>query len=111
MVAAAYAVTGGVSLRDAGAVLGLWGPALAAIVAALVVLANGWPPIGWIAIGYIVFAANLGTKAAWLPPLLLLLAIAFMPLVPRPRGSLVLGASISALTAIALWSAFDRFVR
>lgn len=111
MVAAAYAVTGGVSLRDTGLILGLWGPAIAAIVAALVVLANGWPPIGWVAIGYIVFAANLGTEAAWLPPLLLLLAIAFLPLLPRPRGSLVLGATISAISALALWLAFDRFVR
>lgn len=110
MIAAAYTLTGG-SLADRISVLMLWGSAAAAVVGSLVVLTNGWSPIGWAAVGYIVFAASIGTEAAAIPPLLLLLALSFTPVLPRPRGSLVLGLLTAAATALTLWLAFDRFFR
>lgn len=99
MVAAAYTVTRG-SLADPAANLVLWGSAAAAIVAALVVLSNGPAVIGWAAVGYVVFAALL--VAARPLPLLLLLAVAYMPVLQRPRGSLAVGLAVAALTAVAL---------
>jgi hypothetical protein len=99
MVAAAYTLTRG-SLADPAANLVLWGSAAAAVVAALVVLSNGPAVIGWAAIGYVVFAALLATSRP--VPLLLLLGVAYMPVLQRPRGSLVAGLAIAFLTAAVL---------
>lgn len=99
MIAFAYTVTGG-SFADRGAVTVIWGSAAAAVVAALVVLTASAPAIGWAAIGYVLFAAFLA--AARPVPLLGLLALAFMPILPRPRGSLVAGLAISIVVAIAV---------
>ena len=99
MVAAAYALTRG-SLADPGANRVLWGSAAAAVVAALVILSNGPAVIGWAAVGYIVFAALLATARP--VPLLLLLGVAYMPVLQRPRGSLAAGLAIAVLTAAAL---------
>lgn len=98
MTALAFTVTGG-SLADRSADVVLWGSAAAAVVAALVVLTAAPPAIGWAAIGYVLFAAFL---AAVRPiPLLALLAVALMPIVPRPRGSLVAGLLVAAVAAAA----------
>jgi hypothetical protein len=99
MTAVAFTVTGG-SFADRHADIVIWGSAAAAMVAALVVLTQAPPALGWVAIGYVLFAAFL---AAVRPvPLLVLLAVAYMPIVPRPRGSLVQGLLISAATAVAV---------
>jgi len=99
MVAVAFTVTGG-SLADREVDLVIWGSAAAAVVAALTILTRGPATLGWVAVGYVLFAAVL---AAVRPvPLLLLLAVAFMPILDRPRGSLLLGAGISILAAVAI---------
>ncbi len=99
MVAAAYTLTRG-SLADPVANVVLWGSAAAAVVAALVVLSNGPAVIGWAAVGYVVFAALLATARP--VPLLLLLGVAYMPVLQRPRGSLAAGLGVAVLTALAL---------
>ncbi len=99
MVAVAYTITGG-SFADRHADIVIWGSAAAAVVAALVVLTAGPAEIAWAAIGYVLFAAFL---AAVRPvPLLALLALAYMPIVPRPRGSVVQGIAIAVVTAIVV---------
>jgi len=108
MVAVAYTLTRG-SLADPAANLVLWGSAAAALVAALVVLSNGPALIGWAAVGYVVFAAVLATSRP--VPLLLLLAVAYMPILQRPRGSLVLGLAIAAATGLALRLGIDTSLR
>jgi hypothetical protein len=77
----------------------LWGSAAAAVVAALIVLTNGPAEAGWIAIGYVLFAAFSAE-----PPVVLLiaLAVAYMPILQRPRGSLLLGISLAAVTAVLI---------
>src|SRR5204863_4446639 len=57
MVAVAVVLTGG-SLPTPGAALVIWGSAGAAVVAAVVVLAGGPSALGWMAIGYVLFAAE-----------------------------------------------------
>lgn len=111
MVAAAYTLGGWPSVGRPEPTLVLWGSAAAAVIAALVVLTDHWSAAGWLAVGYIVFAARVGSAAPAIPPLLLLLALAFTPVLPRPRRSLALGVVIGGLTATLLWLAFDRFVR
>lgn len=97
MIALAFTVSGG-SFADVDTDVVVWASAAAAIVAALVVLSARAPVLGWSAVGYIVFAAFL---AAVRPIALLgLLALAFMPLLPRVRGSLLVGLGISAVTAV-----------
>ena len=97
MVALAYTWTGG-SFADRALDIVLWGSAAAGVTAALVVFGRGPAELGWAAIGYIVFA---GLLASALPlPIHLLLAIAFVPMLPRPRGSIVMGLAITALVAI-----------
>lgn len=86
-------------------VLLLWIPAGAAVVAALVVLTGSGSAVGWIALGLILFAGAMSARAMTFTAILLLLYLAFLPLVPRPRGSLVLGIAISILTAL-LWAAY-----
>jgi hypothetical protein len=99
MVAVAFTLTKG-SLADRDANVVIWGSAGAAIVAALVVLTNGPAVLAWAAVGYVLFAALLATARP--VPLLLLLAVAYMPIIDRPRGSLVTGLAISAVTALVL---------
>ena len=99
MVAAAFTITRG-SFEDPAADLVIWGSAAAAIVAALIVLTNGPAPLGWAAVGYVLFAAVLATVRP--VPLLLLLAVAYMPILERPRGSLAAGLAIAVATALAL---------
>jgi len=93
----AYAQTGG--FGSLGVDLMLWGSAAAAAIAAFVVAMNGPAVVGWIAIGYVLFAALLLSLEPQL--LLIALAIALMPVVQRPRGSLALGIAVAAIAAFA----------
>jgi len=77
----------------------LWGSAAAAAIAAFIVAMNGPGTIGWIAIGYVLFAGLLVTERPEL--LLVALAIALMPVVQRPRGSLAIGIATAAIAAFA----------
>lgn len=97
MAAFAYVQTGG--FGSPGIDLMLWGSAAAAAVAAFVVATNGPATLGWIAIGYILFAGLLLTDAPQL--LLIALAIALMPVVQRPRNSLAFGIVVATLSAFA----------
>jgi hypothetical protein len=97
MAAFAYLQTGG--FGNPGIDLMLWGSAAAAAVAAFVVATNGPAIMGWIAIGYILFAGILLTDAPQL--LLVALAIALMPVVQRPRNSLAFGIVVATLSAFA----------
>jgi len=97
MVGLALSSTRG-SFADPAANVVLWGSAAAAIVAALVVVAGAPAAVGWIAIGYIAFAGLLATARPSL--LVFALAVALMPLVPRPRGSLALGLAIAVVVAV-----------
>ncbi|MDE3112374.1 MAG: hypothetical protein KGN00_10920 [Chloroflexota bacterium] len=99
MIAAAYTITGG-SFADPHADIVVWGSAAAAVVAALVVLGSGPAAVGWVAVGYVLFAAFLAVVRP--VPLLVLLAVAYMPILPRPRGSLVQGLLIAAATAVVV---------
>ena len=107
MVAAAYTLTGG-SFAHASANVVLWGSAAAAVVAALVVLVNGPALIGWLAVGYVLFAALLAPSGP--TPPLALLAVAYMPILQRPRGSLGLGIALAVLTAVSIGTAFGRLM-
>jgi hypothetical protein len=75
----------------------LWGSAGAASLAAFVVATNGPGVLAWTAIGYILFAGILVTERPEL--ILVALAIAFMPVLPRPRGSLALGIVVAVVAA------------
>jgi len=97
MAVFAYVQTGG--FGNPGIDLMLWGSAAAAAVAAFVVATNGPGVLGWIAIGYILFAGILLTDAPQL--LLVALAIALMPVVQRPRNSLAIGIVTATLSAFA----------
>ena len=97
MAVFAYLQTGG--FGNPGIDLMLWGSAAAAAVAAFVVATNGPGVLGWIAIGYILFAGILLTDAPQL--LLVALAIALMPVVQRPRNSLAIGIVTATLSAFA----------
>lgn len=95
----AYVNTGG-SFGSIDTDVLLWGSAGAASFAAFVVATNGPGVLGWTAIGYLLFAGILVTERPEL--LLIALAIALMPVVPRPRGSLALGI-IVAVVAAFVW--------
>jgi hypothetical protein len=97
MGVAAYAETGG-RFGLAPAELVLWGSAVAAALCAVVVYANGSPFVAWAAIGYVLFGGLLTTGGPHWP--LLALAVALMPLVPKPRGSAPLGIGIALVVAI-----------
>jgi hypothetical protein len=91
--------TFGFSIPD----LVLWGSVVAAAVCALIVYLEGAALIAWAAIGYVLFGALLTNGSPNWP--LVALAVALMPLVPRPKGSLGLGlviASVAALVARVL---------
>ena len=96
MAVYAYLATGG--FGNLGTDLILWGSAAAAALAAFVVSTNGPAALGWIAIGYILFA---GILLAGPELVLITLAFALMPVVQRPRGSLALGISIAVVAAFA----------
>ena len=96
MAVYAYVATGG--FGNIGTDLILWGSAVAAAVAAFIVSTNGPAVLGWIAIGYILFA---GLLIAGPELVLIALAVALMPVVQRPRGSLALGITVAALSAFA----------
>ena len=93
----AYLQTGG--FGNPGIDLMLWGSAAAAAVAAFVVATEGAAALGWIAIGYILFAGLLLVTAPQI--LLVALAVALMPVVQRPRSSLAFGIVIATLSAFA----------
>ena len=93
----AYARTGG--FGSLGVDLMLWGSAAAAAIAAFVVAMNGPALVGWIVIGCILFAGLLLSPEPQL--LLIALAVALMPVVQRPRGSLALGIAVAAIAAFA----------
>lgn len=98
MAGVAYAQTGVPRTLDAAVVV-LWGAVLAAALCALVISSDGSSVVAWIAIGYVLFGGLLTRGAPhWL---LIGLAVALVPLVPRPRGSLVVGLGMAALAAIA----------
>jgi hypothetical protein len=107
MAVFAYLQTGG--FGNPGIDLMLWGSAAAAAVAAFVVATSGPSVLGWIAIGYVLFAGVLLTDAPQL--LLLALAIALMPVVQRPRNSLALGIVVATLSAFAWRLAIELLLR
>jgi hypothetical protein len=107
MAVFAYLQTGG--FGNPGIDLMLWGSAAAAAVAAFVVATNGPGVMGWIAIGYILFAGILLTDAPQL--LLVALAIALMPVVQRPRNSLAIGIVTATLSAFAWRVAIELLLR
>lgn len=84
----------GVSIPD----LVLWGSVVAAAVCAVVVLVDGVATVAWAAIGYVLFGALLTNGSPNWP--LLALALALMPLVPRPNRSLGLGLLIATVAAL-----------
>lgn len=93
----AYSETGG-SFGISAAELVLWGAVVAAAVCALVVLLDGAALIAWAGIGYVLFGALLTNGSPhWT---LAALALALMPLVPRPNGSLALGLASAVVTAL-----------
>lgn len=93
----AFSETGG-SFGISAAELILWGAVVAAALCALVVLQGGAAAVAWAAIGYVLFGALLTNGSPhWT---LAALALALMPLVPRPNGSLVLGLAIAVGTAL-----------
>lgn len=99
MIAVAFTITGA-SFADRHADVVVWGSAAAAVVAAVTVLTPVPPEIGWVAVGYVLFAALLAVVQPI--PLLVLLAVAYMPILPRPRGSLAQGLLMSAVTAVVV---------
>lgn len=106
MVALAMTLTGG-TVGTPLAVLVLWGSAAAAVTAALVVLTGGPAPLGWMALGY-VLAAALAPDPPYL--VLVLLAVAYMPLLDRPRGSLALGLALAVVSAVILRTVLLRLL-
>ncbi len=97
MGAFAFSETDG-SFGISAAELVLWGAVLAAASCAVVVLLDGAAVIAWTAIGYVLFGALLtGDGPNW--PLAAL-ALALMPLVPRPNRSLGLGLLIASVAAL-----------
>jgi hypothetical protein len=97
MAAFAFSESGGsfgISIPD----LVLWGSVIAAAICALIVYLDGRAAVAWVAIGYVLFGALLTNGSPNWP--LVALALALMPLVPRPRGSLGLGLLIASGAAI-----------
>jgi len=97
MAAFAFSESGGtfgISIPD----LVLWGSVVAAAICALIVYLEGRAVVAWAAIGYVLFGALLTNGSPNWP--LVALALALMPLVPRPRGSLGLGLLIASGAAL-----------
>ena len=97
MGAFAFSETDG-SIGMSAAELVLWGAVVAAAVCAVVVLREGPSVIAWAAIGYVLFGALLTDGSPHWP--LAALALALMPLVPRPRSSLGLGLLVASVFAL-----------
>jgi hypothetical protein len=76
----------------------LWGSVIAAAVCALVVFLDSAAVIAWAAIGYVLFGALLTNGSPNWP--LAALALALMPLVPRPNGSLAVALVVATVTAL-----------
>src|SRR5213076_617474 len=104
MAAFAYIQTGG--FGNPGIDLMLWGSAAAA---AVVVATNGPAVLGWVAIGYILFAGILLTDSPQI--LLVALAVALMPVVQRPRNSLAIGIVVATLSAFVWRVAIELLLR
>jgi hypothetical protein len=96
--------TFGLSIPD----LVLWGSVIAAAICAIVVFTDGAAVIAWIAIGYVLFGALLTNGSPNWP--LVALALALMPLVPRPNGSLGLGVLIASVAAVVARVVVGLFV-
>jgi len=77
----------------------LWGSVLAAAISAIVIATNSLAPVAWVAIGYVLFGGLLTPNSPHIG--FVLLALALIPLVPRPRDSLALGIGIAAVSALA----------
>ena len=93
----AFSETDG-SVGLGAAELVLWGAVAAAAVCAAVVLLEGAAVVAWAAIGYVLFGALLTDGSPHWP--LAALALALMPLVPRPNRSLGLGLLIASAAAL-----------
>jgi hypothetical protein len=93
----AFSETDG-SVGLGAAELVLWGAVAAAAVCAAVVLLEGASVVAWAAIGYVLFGALLTDGSPHWP--LAALALALMPLVPRPNRSLGLGLLIASVAAL-----------
>jgi hypothetical protein len=107
MAAFAFSESGGtfgISIPD----LVLWGSVIAAAICAIVVFTDGAAAIAWVAIGYVLFGALLTNGSPNWP--LVALALALMPLVPRPNGSLGLGVLIASVAAVVARVVVGLFV-
>jgi hypothetical protein len=93
----AFRETGG-SVGNSSAELVLWGAVVAAALCAVIVLLDGAAIVAWAAIGYVLFGALLTNGSPHWP--LTALAVALMPLVPRPNRSLALGLVIAVAAAV-----------
>ena len=98
-------IMGVLAFRDTGGTFGitvadlvLWGAVIAAAVCAVVVLLDGAGAIAWLSIGYVLFGAFPTDGTPNWP--LAALALALMPLVPRPNRSLALGLVIAVAGAV-----------
>ena len=99
MVIAVWLATDG-RLRGGTQDLVLWGSAVAAMLIACTVAAGATLGIvAWMSIGYLLYAALLATDHVVV--IILALAAAFVPLAPRPRGSLALGVVVATVCAFA----------
>jgi hypothetical protein len=78
----------------------LWGAVLAAAICTLIIALDRWAEIAWIAIGYVFFGGLLTPNSPHFG--LVLLGLALVPMVPRPRESLTFGIGIAAAAAIAM---------
>ena len=107
MTLAAYEISGGRFGQPTVDIV-LWGSAIAASLVAVVVATGASAFIAWVAIGYVLHAALLATAEPTV--VLLALAVALMPVVPRPRGSLSLGIVCATLAAFAFALALGRNV-
>jgi len=93
----AFRETGGSFGIDVAALV-LWGAVAAAAICAVVVLLDGAGAIAWASIGYVLFGALPIEGGPNWP--LAALALALMPLVPRPNRSLALGLVIAVGAAV-----------
>ena len=82
----------------------LWGSVLAAAICAIVIATSSLATVAWVAIGYVLFGGLLTPSSPHIG--FVLLALALMPLVPRPRDSLSLGIGIAAVSALVARVAF-----
>jgi len=103
MTFAAFEITGG-RIGQPLADEVLWGSAIAASIVALVVAIGGPALVAWAAIGYVLHAALLATEQPNL--VLLALAVALMPVAPRPRGSLAFGIVVATVAAFVVAGTF-----